>query len=268
MTALETTSAFVRPTTSRPSLLMGVRPIINKELHEWMRSRRALILLLVSVAMMVLNTLSARFGEASLSSAGVPGPSGLSLDPTTNVLVKWPQWVFFFAIVFSANLLVVERDRGTLAWTLSKPISRSALLIGKWAAAMVMFTVFGIVSPMVASVVAAIAAYGWPDIGSVVLATVLLAATPAFLIALTLALATVLPSQPAVAGVAVGVVIGPMILGSWLPGITGLAPSSMASWAVAVAMGQPVTVITPLAWVVGMATVTLFGIARLRRVDL
>jgi ABC-type transport system involved in multi-copper enzyme maturation permease subunit len=268
MTALESMQAYATPASSPASPLLGMGPFIRKELSEWLRSWRAVILLGITSAMMVLNTLSARLADLSAQGAGVPVPSALSFDPTANVLVKWPQWVFFFAIVFSANLFIVERDRGTLAWSLSKPLSRTALLVGKWTAAMVIVTAFGIVLPMAAAVGAAVVAYGMPDLGTVALATVLLTATPAFFFALTLALATVLPSQPPVAGIAVGVAIAPGILGSFLPGIADWLPPTMAPWAVAVAMGQPVPAVTPIAWAVATVAAAVFGIAKLRRVDL
>ncbi len=268
MTAVGSTQAFARPGAAEVSPLLGTGPFIRKELHEWLRSRRALVLLGVTTMMMVLNTLSARFAQLSAHGAGVPVPSGLTFDPTANVLVKWPQWVFFFAIVFSASLFVVERDRGTLAWTLSKPLSRTALLVGKWTAAMIMFTIFGIVLPMAASVVAAEVAYGTPDLGTVLVATVLLTATPAFFVALTLALATILPSQPPVAGIAAGVAIAPGILGSFLPGIADWLPPSMGPWAVAVAMGHPVSMATPVAWALGTAAAAVLGTVMLRRADL
>ena len=268
MTALESLGTLARPTAMGVSPLLGVGPFIRKELQEWLRSRRAAILLGVTSLMMVLNTLSARFAAMSATSAHIPVPASLSFDPTTNVLVKWPQWVFFFAIVFSASLLVVERDRGTLAWTLSKPVSRTALLVGKWVAAMVMFTIFGIVLPMTASVVAAVVAYGTPDLSKVLVATVLLTTTPAFFFALTLALATVLPSQPPVAGIAAGVAIAPGLLGSIVPAIADWLPPTMGPWAVAVATGHPASWATPVAWAVGTVAAAAFGIAMLRRADL
>ncbi len=133
---------------------------------------------------------------------------------------------------------------------------------------MVMFSVFGIVLPMAASVIVAVPAYGMPNLGSVTVATVLLTTTPAFFFALTLALATVLPSQPPVAGVAVAVAIAPGILASFVPGIADLFPSTMAPWAVAVATGHPVSAATPVAWAVSTVAAAGFGIAMLRRADL
>ena len=268
MTALGIAWPDLRPATGGASPLLGLGAFTRKELLEWLKSWRAVILLAVTTAMMVLSTLSARLAELSTRGTSHPLPPGISFDPTTNVLVKWPEWVFFFAIIFSVSLFVVERDRGTLAWTLSKPLSRTALLIGKWTAARVVFTVFGIVLPMGASVAAATIAYGVPDLGEVAVATALLAATPAFFIALTLALGTVLPSQPPVAGIAVAAAIAPGLIGSLVPGVAEALPPSIGPWAVAAAMGGPAPEITPIGWAVGTIAAAVFGIVMLRRADL
>jgi hypothetical protein len=124
MTALASTQSI--PRIDPVPRLLGLRPVVAKEIHEWFANHRAPMLFVVTTLMMVLSTLSARIATVSVPAAQLP-PS-LSLDPTVNVLVKWDQWVFFFAIVFSTSLLIVERDRGTLAWSLSKPLSRRALL--------------------------------------------------------------------------------------------------------------------------------------------
>jgi len=268
MTAIGSQTTLARPIRVASTPLLGVVPFTWKETREWVRSWRAAILLAVTTGMMALNTLSARLAELSAHGTGVALPPGTSFDPTVNVLFKWPEWLFFFAIVFSACLFVHERDRGTLAWSLSKPLSRTALLVGKWTAAMLMFVVFGLVLPMVACVVAATVAYGVPDLATVAVATVLLAATPAFFLALTLALATVLPSQAPVAGVALAVAVAPGILGSFVPAAADALPPSIGPWAVSVAMGLPASGLTPIAWAVSTVAAAAFAIVMLRRADL
>src|SRR5215831_15035654 len=103
MTALATANA-IAGSQSAPRLL-GLRPVVAKEIHEWFANHRAPMLFVVTTLMMVLSTLSARIATASVPAAQLP--PGLSLDPTANVLVKWDQWVFFFSIVFSTSLLIV-----------------------------------------------------------------------------------------------------------------------------------------------------------------
>jgi len=248
--------------------LVGARPFFNKEVRDWIRSWRAVSLFVVTTPLMLINTLGPKIGETAARANGEPIPSDLSFDATTNILVRWPQWIWMFVIFASFSLLIAERDRGTLAWSLSKPLSRTGLFVAKWAAAVVMFTVFGIVLPMVACVIAAIPAYGMPDMAAVVAGTLLLVATPAFFIALTLALSTVLPSQAGVAGAAVGVALAPVLLAPVLPAIVPWLPSSISFWAVNTTLGQPLDISTPIATAVFTAAVAAFGIAKLRAADL
>lgn len=264
MTAFVATLSTTTP--ARSPRLLGLRPVVAKEIHEWFANRRAWILLGVTTVMMLLNTLSARIAGTSL--VGRDLPAGLSFDPTVNVLAKWDQWLFFFAITFTVSLLIVERDRGTLAWSLTKPLSRRALIVGKWLGAMAIYVPFGLVLPMVACVVAATLSYGTPDVGRVAVATVLLAGVPAFFIGLTLALATFLPSQSAVGGAAVLVAIAPGLVGAVFPSIAMALPPAIGSWAVGVALGGTVSALTPIGWLIGMVVVTLAGITIISRGDL
>lgn len=265
MTALASTTAIPR-IDSAPRLL-GLRPVVAKEIHEWFANRRAPMLFVVTTLMMVLSTLSAKIAAATVPAAQLP--PGLSLDPTFNALAKWDQWVFFFAIVFSVSLLIVERDRGTLAWSLTKPLSRRAMLAGKWIGAMAVYVPFGIVLPMIVCVAAATVAYGAaPDLGRIALATALLASVPAFFIALTLALSTVLPSQSAVGGAAVLVAVVPGIVGAISPDIAMALPPSMGPWALSAALGGPAPVTTVIGWAVGFTGVAVGGLIAIGRRDL
>ena len=55
-------------------------------------------------------------------------PKGPSLDPATNFLLAISTQFFIFVAIFAVmGLLIVERDRGTLAWVASKPMSRGAI---------------------------------------------------------------------------------------------------------------------------------------------
>lgn len=268
MNAFVSAGTLTRRSSSLVPSLEGVRPFLVKELREWVRSRRGLWVALTATPMMILNTLGPKIGEIAARSDGQPVPPGLSFDPTINVLARWPQWIWLYAILAGFSLLIGERDRGTLAWSLSKPLSRSGLLLGKWIAATIMFTVFGIVIPMVASVVAAAIAYGPPDLGAIAFGTLLLVATPAFFVALTLALATYLPSPAGVAGAGIGVALAPVFIGALLPWVADLFPSSIAQWAVATALDQPASVITPISALIGTVVVAALGAARLRATDL
>ena len=89
------------------------------------------------------------------------------------------------------SLLSGERDRGTLAWSLTLPVSPTSILAAKWLAAVLVFAVVAIAVPLTISSVVAIFVYGGlPNLATVGLFGVLYIAVPAFYVALALALGT------------------------------------------------------------------------------
>jgi hypothetical protein len=95
---------------------------------------------------------------------------------------------------------------------------------------------------MAVCTIVATVAYGTPDVARIAPAAVLLAGVPAFFIALTLSLATVLPSQAAVGGAAVLTAVVPGIVGTIAPDVAMALPPSIGSWATIVALGGPAPV--------------------------
>lgn len=265
---MTTLASAAAPTATSASPLLGVGPMTRKELLEWWRSRRAIVLFVVTTPIVALNVLSARLAVWSAQISHRPPLIAVSLDPTANVLGKWDQWLFVFAIGMSLSLMVGERDRGTLAWMLSKPVSRTGVLVAKWTAAMIMGSLAGLVLPMAVCVAVAIPAYGMPSLGAVALATVLLLAVPAFFVALTLWLGTVIPSQVGVAGLALVVAVVPGIVGSVAPEVAAALPPSIGPWAVATAMGASVSATSPIGWAAGMALVAALGVRAIGRLEL
>ena len=63
MTALASTQLI--PHVDRVPRLLGLRPVVAKEIHEWFANHRAPMLFAVTTLMMVLSTLSARIAAAS-----------------------------------------------------------------------------------------------------------------------------------------------------------------------------------------------------------
>ena len=77
-------------------------------------------------------------------------------------------------------------------------------------------------------------------------------ALPAFYIALTVALGTGIKSTVGVAGVAFAVLFLPQVIGGLLPIVNELSPTSIGSWAMQVARGQPASMLTPIGWAISM----------------
>jgi len=251
MTAQSATidSATVSAGSHRP--LLGLGTVIRKELTEWVRGPKALIILGVSVLGAIFMTLIPFIAEATSEAADA---GLLSHDPTANVLLGWTgQVVALIAILSTMALLSTERDRGTLAWTLSNPVSPWSVVTAKFVVAFTVFVATAIVLPMIVSVGLATVVYGGlPDLRVVGTFLVLFLALPAFYIALTVALGTGIKSTVGVAGVAFSVMFLPQIISGLLPIVGELSPTSIGSWAMLVAKGQPASMLTPIGWAISM----------------
>ena len=102
------------------------------------------------------------------------------------------------AIIATMTIISVERDRGTLAWSLTNPVSPTSILAAKFAASMTVFSLAAVALPMVVSVVVASIAYGAvPDLVTIAVFTLLFLAVPAFFSALTIELGAMLRSTTA-----------------------------------------------------------------------
>ena len=165
------------------------------------------------------------------------------MDPTTNVLLGWTgQTVALIAIVATMALVSTERDRGTLAWSLTNPVSPTSIIAAKFVAAILVFGV-GRRRP-------AAGRLGRPrdrrlrrpaGPGDRRRRSALLFLTlPAFYIALTVGLGTGIKSTAGVAGAAFAVMFVPQVLGGLLPIIAELSPTSIGVWALATPRGAGV----------------------------
>jgi ABC-type transport system involved in multi-copper enzyme maturation permease subunit len=238
----------------------GFRPFLRKELSEWWQRRAALVTFLVVAALGTIGTLATRIDELA---GGVP--TAAELDPTSNVLgAQFDQWILFGAIFASIGMLISERASGTLAWTLSKPISRSSVLLAKWVAGVVMLGVFAVALPLAVSVGIATWSYGaLPDLAAVARFGLVLLAVPAFFVALNLALSTRVDSQAAVAAIAFGVVGAPYLIGTFVPSAAELWPTTIAAMAAPFALGEPASWPTVASWAgavvaIGLAALLIF----------
>ena len=176
------------------------------------------------------------------------------MDPTANVLLGWTgQTVALIAVLSTMALLSTERDRGTLAWTLTNPVSPTSVIAAKFVVALGVFAAVAVFLPMLVSVGLATVVYGGlPDFRIIGTFLGLFIALPAFYIALTIALGTGLKSTVGVAGVAFAVMFLPQVIGGLLPIVNELSPTSIGSWALLVAKGEPASMLTPIGWAISM----------------
>ncbi|HEY4189758.1 MAG TPA: ABC transporter permease subunit [Candidatus Limnocylindrales bacterium] len=251
MTALSPAIAPATIPARRGGMFLGFPNAFRKEVTEWLRGPKVLIVAGVSIAGAVFMTLIPFIAVATKEAEAA---DLFSTDPTANVLLGWTgQSVALIAIVATMTLFSTERDRGTLPWSLSNPVSPTSVLAAKGLAAFLMLTIAAILVPIAVSVALATIIYGLPDLAVVGSFAVLFLTLPAFYIALTVALGTGIKSTAGVAGAAFAVVFVPQILGGIVPLINELSPTSIGGWAMAVAKGDVASNLTLVGWAVSMA---------------
>ena len=266
------TSAVKDADHGRPRLL-GLGNLIRKDLAEWLHGKRPWVVLGVTTFVFALAAANARITEwAARSFPADPGDGPakvLSVQPLENLVVAIGTQFIVLAVIFATmSLLLAERDSGTLAWTISKPVSRTSVLLSKWLTSSFILWVAAVVIPVTVTTALVTVLYGLPDLAIVVALAVTLITVPAFFVAVALTAATFVPSQAAVGAIAVAVFVAPQIVGGVVPAITPFFPGSIFDWAVEISTGGPASLVTPVAWFVGLAVLLAVAQRRLDAMDM
>ena len=232
------------------SRLPGLRNLMRKDTGEWLHGSRPWAVMIATTIILLLTAANGRLAEwasrvASEHGAAVALPSLVPLD---NLLMAvGTQAVVFAAIGATMSVLVAERERGTLAWTASKPVSRTSILVSKWISWTFMLWLTAVVVPLVATTALVTVLYGAPDAGTA---------------------STVVSSTAAVASIGVAALVASTMLGGLVPAIVPVLPTSIFSWVVVVATGGPLSLVTPIAWSLGVTLLLALGRYRLERMEL
>jgi len=245
--------------------------LLRKELNEVWRTRRAPVVLALFLVMGMAAPLLARFtpdivtaaGSAALAAA-IPTPT--AADAVDQFLKLTGQLGAFVAILLAMGAVAGERDRGTAALVLTKPVGRGAFLAAKLVAlALVLLAAAALAGGMTAVYTAALfeplsvagiaGAIGLTWLGLLVPATI------------TFLGSVIGRSAVVAAGIGFAWVIAGGVLAA-LPGIGPDMPAALATQARALALGVPAatgTLAAPLAvsgLVLVVAVTTAWGAFR------
>jgi ABC-2 type transport system permease protein len=215
---------------------------VNKELMEQFRTRRFLIALVVLVFFGMLSPFTARYmGEIFKLVAG--SEQFASILPPPDISQAYVQFIkntaqfgVILGVVLAVGSVAQEKDKGTAALMLVKPLPRSIFLLAKFLAYAFTF----LVGILLAG--AAAFAYTWYLFGPVSVPAWLAACGLLWLytlvfVAITLLCSTLFRSQAAAGGVAVGVILVLSVLGS-IPALAPHLPAHLIPWSNAILMGQ------------------------------
>jgi ABC-type transport system involved in multi-copper enzyme maturation permease subunit len=266
MTALSTPRAGAVDRTNRLGRLPGFGGLVRKEITEWRRSRRIWVVFLVSALFMIFSTLNSWLQANLPADPGDPAFTSIT-DPMQILVTAVSTQIFAVAAVFGVmGLLVAERESGTLAWTASKPVSRSAIWLSKYVVSTSMLWIAAGLLPVLATVAMVVPLYGEVPVLPVAIMAIATGLSIALFVAVALVVSTLVTSQAAVAAVAIGVMFSPQLLGLVLP--TQFLPTSILTWSLMAAAGEPAGIVTPVAWAVTIAALVAYSLRQMRSMEL
>ena len=269
---------MTRIATARPGVLQGVgatlpglRNLLRKDTAEWLRSSRPWVVMIVSTVILLLTAANGRIVEWAARIAPEPGAAAElpSLVPIDNLLMAVGTQTIVFAVIGATmGLLIVERERGTLAWTASKPVSRTSILVSKWITSTSMLWLTAVVVPLVATSALVTVLYGAPDDGPCSSSARGWPRCPRCSSRSRLPRAPWSRAPP------------PSRRSGWRRSSRRRCSADSCrrscrssrrrsfSWVVVTATGGPLSLVTPIAWVLGVALLLLLGWYRLGRMEL
>jgi ABC-2 type transport system permease protein len=218
---------------------------LRKEIIEQWRTHRLLVTVAVLGLFGMLSPLMAKFTPEILRA--VPGAEAFAgLVPTPTVADAYAQYIkniqqfgILIAVLISMGAVAQEKEKGTAALVLVKPLSRGGFLLSK-------FLAIGL-TLLVSLVIACLGAYyytlflfkptnlgAWAAMNGLFLVLFLV------IVAVTLLFSTLVRSQAAAAGLSVGVLLLASIAGI-VPSIGKLLPGELTSWAGSIMTGGTLT---------------------------
>jgi ABC-2 type transport system permease protein len=125
---------------------MNFIAVFRKEMLEQWRTYRFLIVVAVFAAFGLASPLLAKFTPEMLKAIpGVPPeilsaiPAPTTIDAVTQYVKNMSQFGILLALLMTMGVVVQEKERGTAAFFLTRPVSRVTFLLAKFASLMVTF---------------------------------------------------------------------------------------------------------------------------------
>ncbi|MHB1133992.1 MAG: ABC transporter permease [Chloroflexota bacterium] len=254
--------------------LMGLANMLRKENARWWRTRYGL-----QQAALWLATTNFFVAVSLFSTASerLSAPSAKMVMALQLFFLLGGLLTAMGAVVTMQGALIGERQSGTAAWVLSKPLSRPAFILGKLLANAFGLFVTGVLLPALAACgLCLLAGTTVPAPEHLAAALGLFGLHVLFYVALTLMLGTFFAERGPVAGLGLAVLFGPQLLRSVLPVFNDISPmglvmplgegSAAISLAGAAILGLPLPTVAPLAWTVAWCLLcTAIAIVRFSR---
>jgi ABC-2 type transport system permease protein len=220
---------------------MNLWTALRKELLEAWRGKRFLVAIVLLGAFGMMSPLLAKFMREIFTV--VPGaeayafmiPEQTTLDAVLQYVKNAAQFGILLALLLSMGLVTGEKERGTAALMLSKPMRRSSFILAKFLGVGVILLAAMLVSAgggyyYTFYLFEALPLADWLALNALLLVIFLV------VVAITLLFSTLFNSQAAAAGVALGVYLLISLLGN-SPILAAYIPGGLADWGVSLFSG-------------------------------
>lgn len=216
---------------------------LRKEWMDLIRSYRLLVVAIVLVFFGLTSPLLAKFTPELIRL--LPGGEDLAgLIPAPTVVDAIAQYVknmgqfgILLALLLTMGSVAQEKDKGTAAMMLVKPLPRSSFLAAKFAAQLLMFAIT-LLAAGIACYYYTLLLFEAMDIWHWLLLNLLLLLYVLVFISITLFSSTLTKSQAAAGGVALSLMILLGLMGA-IPGLGKYLPGELINWGTRIMLGDP-----------------------------
>jgi len=220
-----------------PAVVASVR----KELLQIVRTKHLLIAMALFLFVGISSPLLAYFTPLIFASIEevkpfadlIPEPS--TADAMVQYVKNLTQFLLPGVVLLGMGAVAAEKERGTAAMALSKPVPRWAFVLAKMATQTMLLTA-GLVAAALCAYLYTLVLFEPMPVGPFALVNLLLWTWLLVFAAATLLGSTLGKSAGAAAGIAVGL-SGALLLASYIPKIGAFAPSGLLAWASAIGPG-------------------------------
>ncbi|NSW52677.1 MAG: ABC transporter permease subunit [Anaerolineae bacterium] len=264
-------------TVTESAFLRGFQNLVRKEMGGWWKTRKGWVNLVLWSIIPAGLLIFLLFVVPAVAQVQRPlevmengGVVTLGMTMGTSVFYEFGMQVFgIMAVILSLDLIVSEKQNGTIHWLLSRPVQRRAYVLSKlWVNAISILAVVVVVPSVFAYILFTIrTGTPLPVIPFLKGAGVMMVHT-LFYISLTLMLGVFFDQSAPILAIALGSLIGGMLIGGLVQRLMYITPWALSKYAPALVFGNPFPLepaILPL--VASMIWIVIFTVAAVLRFD-
>lgn len=230
---------------STPGWRRGFSNLLDHQHHQLWGTRKWLVQMLIWI--ILINGPVALFAIAAMTARGALGQAEAGEITPESIYMLELQIFFSFgvfctaagAVIAAQGAMIQEKQMGTAAWILSKPVSRSAFVLAKITAYATAFLALMMVVPTILFYVELYAFTGrLPALNDMLAALGVWSLSVLFYITLTIMLGAFFNSRGAVLGIPLGFMFAGNVLSSFVGNAAAFFPWLLSQVALALALGS------------------------------